>query len=365
MVNLETTHRHEPVAGLRAWSVSLPLRRRLQHATADVSALTAVLVEVQLSDGIWGRAEVRSNGAYATGEDETAIAGALCAVTAEDRSVGELGDELSGHSRLARMAVDTAAWDALARRFGVPLYRAWNPTGVEVDSVRTHAQIGFSDADTAVHLARSYVATGFDRLKIRVGASDLGADVARVRAIREAVGPEVEFIVDANGGWTYDTAAAGIEALAGVGITWVEQPVMAASDLARLHEHSALPLYADESARDPESVESLAAADAVDGVHVKLEKCGTATLLFETVAAARTNGLKVALGQMDQGQLGCAVTTHLAAALGLDRAELWGWEGITRDVTDTMVMRDGRVAVPAGAGTGIDSIDTSFAREIL
>jgi L-Ala-D/L-Glu epimerase len=365
MVNLETTHRHEQVTGIRAWAVSLPLRRPLQHATADVSALTAVLVEVQLSDGIWGRAEVRSNGAYATGEDETAIAGALCAVPTEGRSVGELGDELSGHSRLAWMAVDTAAWDALARRFGVPLYRAWNPTAAKADSVRTHAQIGFGNVDSAVHLARSYVGAGFDRLKIRVGAPDLRTDVERVRAIRQVIGAEVEFILDANGGWTYDTAAAGIEALADMGIAWVEQPVMAESDLARLHGHSALALYADESARDPESVESLAAANAVDGVHVKLEKCGSAALLFQTVAAARANGLKVALGQMDQGQLGCAVTTHLAIALGLDRAELWGWEGVTRDVTDTMMMRDGCVAVPAGAGNGVDSMDTTFAREIL
>lgn len=363
MVNLDEAHRHEAVAGVRAWSVSLPLRHRLHHATADVAALTSVLVEVQLADGVSGRAEVRSNGAYATGEDEAVIAGALGAAPAKGRSVAELGDELSGHSLLARMAVDTAAWDALARRNGLPLYRAWNPAAPQTGSVRTHAPIGFGDIDTAVDQARSYAAAGFDRFKIRVGAPDLAADVARVRAIRNAAGPEVEFILDANGGWTYDTAAAAIEAFSGMGVAWMEQPVMAASDLARLHKDSALPLYADESARDPESVAAL--ATAVDGVHVKLEKCGTATRLFQAVAVARANGLKVALGQMDQGQLGCAVTTHLAAALGLDRAELWGWAGITRDVTDTMVMRDGLVTVPAGIGNGIDSIDITFAREIL
>lgn len=363
MVNLDEAHRHETVTGIRAWSVSMPLRRRLHHATADVSALTAVLVEVQLADGVLGRAEVRSNGAYATGEDEAVIAGALLAVPAEGRSVAELGDELSAHSRLAQMAVDTAAWDALARRSGLPLYRTWNPATAQADSVRTHASIGFCDVETAVDQARSHVAAGLDRFKIRVGASDLSADVARVSAIREAAGHAVEFILDANGGWTYDAAAAAIEAFSGMGVAWIEQPVMAVSDLARLHNDSALPLYADESARDPESVASL--EGAVDGVHVKLEKCGTATRLFQTVAVARANGLNVALGQMDQGQLGCAVTTHLAAALELDRAELWGWAGITRDVTDTMVMRDGLVTVPAGTGNGVDSIDTTFAREIL
>jgi L-alanine-DL-glutamate epimerase-like enolase superfamily enzyme len=365
MADLETAHRYERISGLRAWSVSFPLRRRLHHATVDVSNLTSIVVEVQLSDGFRGRAEVRSNGAYATGEDEAAIVAALRAAPPEGKSIDDVGDQLSRHSTLARMAVDTAVWDALARRSGLPLYRVWNPAAPQADSVRTHAQIGFSDVDTAADLARSFVDAGFDRLKIRVGAADMSVDVARVRAIRRAVGPDVVFVVDANGGWTYDTAAEAIDAIAEAGVAWVEQPVMDAADLARLRKHAAVPVYADESVRDPASIELLVSADAVDGVHLKLEKCGTAGLLFQTVAAARANGLEVALGQMDQGQLGCAVTAHLAAALGLERAELWGWADIARDLTDTMVMRSGCVSVPAGIGNGIDSIDTTFAREIL
>jgi L-alanine-DL-glutamate epimerase-like enolase superfamily enzyme len=365
MTDLEEAHRRERITGFRAWSVALPLRRRLYHATADVSALTSVLVEVELSDGVRGHAEVRSNGAYATGEDEAAIAAALRTVPAKGKAIDDLGDELLGRSVLAAMAVDIALWDAIARRSGLPLYRAWNPAAAEAGSVRTHAQIGFGDVDTAVDLARSFVAVGFDRLKIRVGAADPQYDVARVRAIRRAVGPEVAFVIDVNGSWTYDTAAEGIDALADLGVAWIEQPAMSVGDLARLRRHAAVPVYADESVRGPESVGDLVEADAVDGVHLKLEKSGTAALLFQTAALARANGLKVALGQMDQGQLGCAVTTHLAVALGLERAELWGWAEVARDLADTMVMRSGRVAVPVGAGNGIDSIDTAFAQEIL
>jgi L-Ala-D/L-Glu epimerase len=362
---LDNGHELETIAGFRAWSVELPLRRRLRHATADVSALTSIVVEVELADAVRGHAEVRSNGAYATGEDESEIVSALRAVRLEGRTIGELAGELPRRSTLAWMAIDTAVWDAVARRSDQPLYRVWNPTAAEADSIRTHAQIGFGDVDASVELARSYVAAGFDRLKIRVGAPDLPADIARVRAIRQAVGPEVSLVVDVNGGWSYDTAAAGVDALADLGLGWIEQPVPAVTDLARLRSAAAMPIYADESVRGPESIASLVAADAVDGVHLKLEKSGTATGLLQTVAAARSSGLEIALGQMDQGQVGCAVTTHLAAALELERAELWGWAGIARDLTDTLVMSAGAVAVPTGAGNGIGSIDTTFAQEIL
>ena len=363
--NLVNEYSAESIAGVRAWSVALPIRRRLHHATADVGALTSVVVEVELSDGVRGYAEVRSNGAYATGEDEPTIVSALRAVPLRGRTTGDIGAELSGQSTLAWMAVDTAVWDAVSRKSDVPLYRAWNPIAERTDSVRTHAQIGFGDVAAAEGAARTFTAAGFDRLKIRVGAPDLSTDIARVRAIRRAVGPDVALVVDANGGWSYETAAAGIDALADVGVAWVEQPVMAVSELARLRSIADIPIYADESVRDVDSVEQLTAAGAVDGVHLKLEKCGTVARLFQTVARARVNGLSVALGQMDQGQLGCAVTTHLAVALGLERAELWGWAGIERDLTDSLVMSEGRVMVPPGAGHGIASIDTTFAQEIL
>lgn len=363
--NLVNEHSAEAITGFRAWTVALPLCRRLHHATADVGALTSVVVEVELSDGVRGYAEVRSNGAYATGEDEASIVAALRAVPLTGRTTGEIGADLSGQSLLAWMAVDTAVWDAVARKSDVPLYQAWNPIAAKADSVRTHAQIGFGDVATAEEAARTFAAAGFDRIKIRVGAPDLSTDIARVQAIRRAVGPDVTLIVDVNGGWNYDTAAAGIDALAGLGVAWIEQPVMAVSELARLRSDAGIPIYADESVRDADSVELLTAAGAVDGVHLKLEKCGTVARLFQTVARARVNGLAVALGQMDQGQLGCAVTTHLAVALGLERAELWGWAGIARDLTDRLVMREGSVTVPAGAGHGIASIDTTFAQEIL
>jgi L-alanine-DL-glutamate epimerase-like enolase superfamily enzyme len=364
-MNPAASHDAEVIRRLRGWTVSLPLAARLRHAGTDVAALTSVLVEVELSDGIRGHAEVRANGAYATREDEAVIVPALRALRPEGKTVCEIDDELAARSRLARMALDVATWDALARRVELPLYQMWNSAAAHVDSVRTHAQIGFGDSDTAAESARSFVAAGFDRLKIRVGGPDMATDIGRVHTIRQAVGPAIELIVDANGAWTYDTAAAAIDALADIGVTWVEQPVMAIEDMARLRRHAAVPIYADESARDSESVERLAAAGAADGVHLKLEKCGTARLLFQTAAAARANGLKIALGQMDQGQLGCAVTTHLAVALELDRAELWGWASIARDVTDAMEMHHGCVAVPVGPGNGIEFIDTSFAQEIL
>lgn len=346
---------------LRIWTARLPLNTPLVHATADAPYLESVVVEVGLDTGVRGRAEVRGNGEYATGEDTPRILKALLTVDLAGGPVDatETIHSLLTESKLAAMALDVAVADASARALDLPLHRYWAPSSVGVTSVRTHAQIGFlDDAVRARHLA----AAGFDRLKVRVGTADSKADLARLRDIADAAGPEMQLIVDANAGWSLEQALEVELALRDLPVVWLEQPVATVTELSLLREQSEVPIYADEVARDAATVQAL--AGMVDGVHLKLEKCGTVASLFETVEAARDAGLAVALGQMDQGRLGCAVTTHLAVALGFPRAELWGCASITRDLTDELCMVDGGVHVPTGAGTGIDRIDTNLLKEV-
>lgn len=349
------------LVALRAWTVTLPLRHALRHATADLPALVSVVTEVELASGVRGHAEVRGNGEYATGETVELVEHALAEVDVVDRRPADVVAELSQSSVLACMAVDVAVWDATARERELSLARAWNADARPLQRVRTHAQIGFGDIAPCVTLARQYVDMGFDRLKIRVGG-DPAHDVARVRAIRAEVGDSCSLVIDANGGWSRDDAVTAVAALSDQEIAWVEQPVATIDDLQHVRDLYALPVFADESARGPESVRSL--VGRVDGVHVKLEKCGTVRRLLETVESARAHGLRVALGQMDQGRLGCAVTTQLAVALGLERAELWGWAAVERDLTDVPLLDAGAVVVPDGVGNGVETIDLSNAKEI-
>lgn len=339
------------LCALSWWRVSLPLRLALHHASACESALESIIIAADF-DGVTGLAEVRSNGSYATGE------------TAEDIEMGFRSGSIIGlllreatkavitRSKLAAMALDMAAWDALGKRRGEPLYIILG--GSETKELVTHAQIGFGDVANAVALTRRFLREGFSRLKVRVGASDDAMDLARLRAIRVEAGPEVSIVADANSGWSTEQALRVLPELKSLKVKWLEQPVPNITGLEMLTAQNLVPIRADESARDAESVSQLGRAHAVNGVHLKLEKVGTVGHLVEAMDAARRAGLSVAFGQMDQGRLGCAATTHVAAGLGISEAELWGCAEVTDDIAGPLVIERGAVQLPQRPGLGVD-----------
>ncbi|MBB5158305.1 mandelate racemase/muconate lactonizing enzyme family protein [Saccharopolyspora phatthalungensis] len=349
-------------AVIGAWYavVRLPLRVRLRHSTADVGELQEVVFQVRLADGSTGWAEMRGNGAYATGCDTTSITAALAALPAAGdprwADVAGLTTALTGRCRLAAAGLDIAWRDARARSEGRRLCASLSGDTELPDRLPTHAAIGFCAPQEAHAQAVAAAEAGFSRIKIRVGC-DL--DRERLRTIRRAADRvagdgAVALAADANGAWD---AAEAIEAtawLADCGVAWLEQPVAPGDigELARVRAAARVPIWADESARDEASVAALAAADAVDGVHLKLEKTGTVTALAAAITRARATGLQVGLGQMDCGRLGCAATAHLAAGLRVQVAELWGCANVARDITAGLQLQGGSVLLPPGPGLG-------------
>ncbi|RCK69077.1 chloromuconate cycloisomerase [Desertihabitans brevis] len=347
---------------LRWWTVRHRLASPLDHASARAEHLESLVLVVDFAEGVPGRAEVRTNGTYATGEDTGTVLSALTGTACTGRQVDEVLADLLPASRLAAMALDVAAHDAAGRLTGQPLHRLLGGSG----PVRwpTHAQIPFGTVAAAGERASRAVAAGFGRVKIRVGG-DVDHDLTRVSAVRRAVGSEVELLTDANAAWDVRGAVRAAEGLARLDVAWLEQPVASMTDLARVGAASPVPVRADESARDADSVRAL--AGTVAGVHLKLEKAGTVARLREAVTAAREVGLAVALGQMDQGRLGCAATTALAVGLDVAEAELWGCADIrpADDVATGLPLVDGSVLVPTGPGLGVDlHLDTTPTGEL-
>lgn len=342
-------HGRQPLRSLSWWAISHPLARPLRHASADAATLESIVVAADIG-GTVGFAEVRANGAYATGEDGRLIESALSAV-ALGVSVEETTEALLPISHLAAMAIDIAAWDALGHREATPLYRLLG--GEETFGVETHAQIGFGDVPEAAALAARFVGEGFRRVKVRVGSSDPTLDIRRLRAIRKVVGAEVVVTADANAGWSLEQAQSVMASFADLAVTWIEQPVASSAQLRILSEQNFIPIRADESVRGDASIRELGEKRAVHGVHLKLEKSGTVARLVSSIAQARAAGFDVALGQMDQGRLGCAATTHLAAGLGFRSAELWGCAEILDDIAGPLTIDRGTVLVPQGPGLGV------------
>jgi len=216
----------------------------------------------------------------------------------------------------ARAAVSVAVHDLAAKRFGVPLYRLW---GLDPDrGPPTSYTVGLDSPDRMGERAAAAVEAGFDVLKVKLGTDD---DEARVAAVREAA-PDATLRVDANEAWTPKEAVRRCALLDDYGVEFVEQPVSAddPDGLRFVTERSPLPVVADESCVAASDVPGL--ADRVDGVNLKLMKCGGLRETRRAIHAARAHGLSVMLGCMIETNASIAAACHLAPLL--DHADLDG-----------------------------------------
>ena len=159
-----------------------------------------------------------------------------------------------GHTSV-KAAIDIACYDIAAKKMGVPLYRflgGHNPSFV------SDVTVGIRSPEEMAEECLDWKKKGFSILKIKLG-EDIGTDLARMKAIRTAVGDEVTLRVDANQGWTVKELQ--IEpSLRELGIELIEQPVRDSdyAGLKQISDRSILPVAADESCHLPEDAAKLA-----------------------------------------------------------------------------------------------------------
>lgn len=250
----------------------------------------------------------------------------------------------------ARTAVSVALHDLAARRLGVPLYRmlGLDPARAPLSSYT----IGLA-ADDAELDARVTSAAEYPILKVKLGnPAGVACDVATIRRVRD-LAPDKVLRVDANAGWTPKVAVRMSALLAELGVEFVEQPVPAGDvdGLRFVRERGALPVVADESCLDAADVARLAAAGAIDGVNLKLAKCGGLREALAIVATARAHGLLVMCGCMIETSLGITAAAHLAPLL--DAVDLDGAALLAHDPYVGATIAAGVVRIPDAPGLGV------------
>ena len=214
----------------------------------------------------------------------------------------------------ARAAVDGALLHLAARSAGLPLHRHLDP-----DSPSSFAVSALVTGESPEGLAaagRSAVDSGHRTLKAKVGVLAFDADLRRVAALRDAVGPEVAIRLDANGASKVDEARGHLEQLAVLGIEFVEEPVTGVGALATVRADSSVPIAADETATSPEGVAAVIAAGAADLVVLKPSAVGGIVVAAELAAIAREAGLGIVITSLLDGAVGVSHAAHLASALG-------------------------------------------------
>jgi L-alanine-DL-glutamate epimerase-like enolase superfamily enzyme len=242
----------------------------------------------------------------------------------------------------ARSALSAALHDLVGKRLGVPLYRLWG-----LDPAKAPMSTFTIGLDTPEKLrAKVLEAAQYPILKIKLGTD---RDVEILRTIRDTTDKEIR--VDANCGWTVKRAIAMLPVLAEFGVTVLEQPLPPneLDGLAEITRRASIPVIADESCETAVDIPRL--VGKVDGINIKLAKCGSLREAVRMIAIARAHGMMVMVGCMIESSLGITAAAHFTPLV--DIVDLDGAALLANDPFQGASIDGGRVTLPDGPGLGV------------
>jgi L-alanine-DL-glutamate epimerase-like enolase superfamily enzyme len=350
------------VRGVETWSVPMRLAEPYTIAYETIRSAENVFLRLDTGSGVQG---------YGCAAPDTSVTGETVEGTLkalEER----VGPELQGADplRTARLlerlrkpleahpsalaAADMALYDLLGKTAGLPL---WKLLGGYRDRIRTSVTIGILPAEETVAEARERVGQGFRALKVK-GGRELGEDVERMILIREAVGRGVELRFDANQGFSVEEALAFVRETRRVGLELIEQPTPRGEPalLGRVTRSVAIPVMADESLLSLRDAFRIARRGLADMVNVKLMKVGGISEALQVNAVARSAGLEVMVGCMDESALAIAAGLQFALARGNVRyADLDGHLDLLDDpAAGAVILKKGTLYARPEPGLGFE-----------
>jgi L-alanine-DL-glutamate epimerase-like enolase superfamily enzyme len=242
----------------------------------------------------------------------------------------------------ARAALSSALYDLVGKRLGVPVYRLWGLDPARAP--RSTFTIGLDTPDRLRLKVRE--AESYPILKIKVGTD---RDVEVLRTIRDATDKEIR--VDANGGWTLKQAIAMLPVLQEFGVTALEQPLPPTElrGLAEITRRAEIPVIADESCLVASDIPPL--VGCVDGINIKLAKCGSLREALRMIAVARAHGMMVMVGCMIESSICITAAAHFTPLV--DLVDLDGAALLAEDPFAGATIDGGQVRLPDGPGLGL------------
>lgn len=245
----------------------------------------------------------------------------------------------------AKSAIDMALHDRLCKKISVPLYNMWglNPQKTPCTSFT----IGLDEPKAMAEKALQ--AVDYPILKVKLGTPN---DIQILQALRNVTDKPI--YVDANTAWTPKEAVDNINQLMDYGVELIEQPTNSddIEGLRYVRKHSPLPIIADESVKRASDIPTL--VGAVDGINIKLVKCGGLLEAIRMIHVARAHGLLVMIGCMIESSLGITAAAHLTPLV--DYADLDGNLLISNDPYSGVVIDKGKLVLPARQGIGITTM---------
>ena len=328
-----------------------------------------IFVKIHTNEGIYGIGEACPTSCI-TGDTQATMLGGSSDLAnlilnknpldIESR-MNEINKYLVQNSAL-RSAFDMALYDILGKVAGLPLYAV---LGGPKRLFWTDNTIGIDVPGVMAKKAEDYKRRGFKAIKVKLGTTE-AEDVARIEAIRSAVGDSVPLRIDANQGWDFPTATATLKVLEKFGIEYCEQPVAYwdYENMRRVRQSTSIPIMADESVFDEHDAFKLASMGCCDYLNIKLAKSGGIHTALKINAIAESAGMACMLGCMEETRLGLTAGAHFVSARpNIRYADLDGHFMLKEDpVIGGARWEVGEIHLPDTPGHGAD-VDPDFLKK--
>lgn len=358
---------------VEVFGVAVPLIGEYKNAYLSKTVQKSAIVRITASSGLSGLGNIDPTPGYSkeqTPEHLAVLRGKLAPLL-----IGM--DATNVHAVLAKIepavkgfldskaAIEMACVDLAARIAGLPVHAYLG--GAVKDRLLFNAWIGILPPDEAAKETLVWKQQGFRSAKIKVGGN-IEADRDRVKAVREAVGPEFQLRIDANAGYDADTSIKLAKMVAPFKLQLFEQPVPDhdIAGMARVRREAnavGLPIMADESVLDHASLIRIIKADAADLVKVKVMKQGGFLNTRRMIATAEAAGIRCVVGHGFGLGVNTMAEIMLAATSGnvIDGLECVGPLKTADDiVTRKLDISSGSLPLPGGPGLGVTLDDAKL-----
>jgi L-alanine-DL-glutamate epimerase-like enolase superfamily enzyme len=344
------------IADLRTIRAEVPLEKPIRTAIHDFRSLGALLVTLD-GDGLVGESYLFANGTSQLKAMEEMVLSLRSLVLGADADLSEAlwrqmwrAINFYGHKGIAVFAlsaIDMALWDLRGKRAGLPIHRL---LGACRTSVPTYASGGLwlgHSVEELVAEARSFVAAGFRAMKMRLGRPRLEEDVERVAAVRQAIGPDIVLMADANQGLTVGHAIRLGRRLEEFDLAWFEEPVPAydLAGSARVAAALDTPIASGETEYARYGFRDMMQARAADVLMPDLARVGGVSEFVKVAHMADALDLPISSHIFTEQSL-----TVMAALGNATYLEHMPW--FAPLFREELEMRDGEVVVPERPGIG-------------